>query len=125
MEILDKLKKSTYDLFDLHKKQFELMLKLLDAFHIKEYKIKNPDKTSVVLAVYYIKDIKTKVVSELPVYECVDSKDHKRLDRLQKKYFSQYHKLELRSYCLKNIKIDKDDKMLACLQEEISRSLNR
>jgi len=125
MEILDNLKKITYNLFDLHKQQEEKLLQLLAALHVKEYKIKNPDKTSVVLAVYYIRDLKTKVVSDLPEYECVESNDHKRLDRLQRKYFSQYHKLELKSYCLKNIKIDKDDKMLACLQKEITSTLNR
>ncbi len=101
------------------------MLKLLEGLHIKEYKILNPDKSSVVLAIYYIKDLKTKVVSDLPEYECVESKDHKRLDRLQKKYFSQYHKLELKSYSLKHIKIDKDDKMLAILENQITKALNR
>lgn len=125
MEILDNLKKVTYNLFELHKKQEELMLQLLAAFHVKEYKIKNPDKTSVVLAVYYTRDLKTKVVSDLPIYECIDSKDHQRLDRLQKKYFSQYHKLELKSYDLTHIKIDANDKMLACLQKEITNALNR
>ena len=112
-------------MFELHKQQEEKLLQLLAALYVKAYKIKNPEKDSVILAKYYIKDLKTKVVSDFPVYECVDTKDHKRIDRLQKKYFSQYHKLEIKSYCLKNIKIDKNDKMLAVLQKEITTALNR
>jgi len=124
MDILKKLSDNIHHLFELHDQQHEKLLQLLAALYVKEYKIKNPDKSSVVLASYYLKDLKSGAIDKRPTYECVDSKDHKRLDRLQKKYFSQYHKLELKSYDISHIKIDKDDKMLACLQKEITNALN-
>jgi len=124
MEILKKLSDNIHNLFELHELQHKKLLQLVAALHVKEYKIKNPDKTSVVLACYYLKDLKSGAIDKRPTYECVKSNDHKRLDRLQKKYFSQYHKLNLKSYDISHIKIDKDDKMLACLQKEITSASN-
>jgi len=116
MELLEKLNKNIHELFELNEKQHELLLKLLSALMVKEYKIKNPDAKSVILASYYLKDLKTKAIAKRPTYECVDPKDHQRINRLQKKYFSQYCKLELKSFNLNHIKIDSNDKMLALIQ---------
>lgn len=124
MDILKKLSDNIHTLFELHSQQHEKLLKLVAALHVKEYKIKNPDKKSVVLASYYLKDLKSGAIDSRPTYECIESNDHKRLDRLQRKYGSQYRKLELKSYDISHIKIDKDDKMLACLQKEITSALN-
>ena len=66
-------------------------------------------------------NIDTKKVEKYPTYECVDSKDHKRIDRLQKKYFSQYRKLTIKSYDLTKFI---PDKTVATIQENITRSLN-
>lgn len=124
MEILKKLADNIHNMFELHDQQHEKLLQLIAALYVKEYKIKNPDKESVVLASYYLKDLKSGAIDKRPTYECIESNDHKKLDRLQRKYGSQYRKLELKSYDISHIKIDKDDKMLACLQNEITSALN-
>lgn len=104
---LNKLIKATYDLIDLEEKKHELFYQLLEALTVKDYKDKNPDAKSVVLASYHIKNKNTNEISKHPELECVASNDHKRLDRLQRKYFSQYRKLKLKSYDLTKFIPDK------------------
>jgi len=121
MEKLEKLVKSIHNLFELEEQKRKTLEKLLEAIHIKEYKQMNPSAKSVVLATYLMSNPETKTVEKYLTYECVDSKDHKRLDRLQKKYFSQYRKLTLKSYDLSKVPIDKE---IATLQKQVTKSLN-
>jgi len=121
MEKLEKLVKSIHNLFELEERKREILEKLLEAIHVKEYKKENPTAKSVVIASYYMSNLETKAVEKYPTYECVDSKDHKRLDKLQKKYYSQYRKLTLKSYDLSKVPIDKE---IATLQTQITKSLN-
>ena len=106
---------------ELEEKKQELLFKLIEALYVKDYKEKNPLAKSVILASYYMSNIDTKKVEKYPTYECVDSKDHKSIDRLQKKYFSQYRKLTIKSYDLTKFI---PDKTVATVQENITRALN-
>lgn len=119
--ILHKLQDSIYDLMELEEKKRETLFKLLEALYIKDYKEKNPLAKSVILATYYMSNVDTKKVEKYPTYECVDSKDHKRIDRLQKKYFSQYRKLTIKSYDLTKFV---SGKTVATVQESITKALN-
>ena len=119
--LIHKLQDSIYKLMELEEKKRELLFKLLEAIYVKDYKEKNPDAKSVILATYYMSNIDTKKVEKYPTYELVDSKDHKRIDRLQKKYFSQYRKLTIKSYDLTKFI---PDKTVATVQEQITKSLN-
>ena len=118
---LRKLQEMIYDMMLLDEKKHELQLKLLEALHVKDYKDKNPNAKSVVLATYFMSNLDTKKVEKHLTYECVDSKDHKRIDRLQKKYFSQYRKLTIKSYDLTKFI---PNKTVATCQEQITKALN-
>ena len=107
-------------MMELDEKKHELQLKLLEALHVKDYKDKNPNATSVILASYFMSNLDTKVVEKYLTYECVDSKDHKRIDRLQRKYKSQYRKLTIKSYDLTKF----NGTVIGTVQEGITRALN-
>lgn len=106
---------------ELEEQKVKKLFQLLEALYVKDYKEKNPNAKSVILATYYMSNLETKKVEKYPTYECVDSKDHKRIDRLQKKYFSQYRKLTIKSYDLTKFI---PDKTVATVQENITKSLN-
>ena len=108
-------------MIELDEKKHELQQKLLEALYVKDYKEKNPKAKSVVLASYHLSNLETKAVEKYPTYECIDSKDHKRIDRLQKKYFSQYRKLKIKSYDLTKFI---PDKTVATYNEQVSKSLS-
>jgi len=108
-------------MMELDEKKHQLQLKLLEALHVKDYKDKFPNAKSVLLASYYMSDIQTKKVEKYLTYECVDSKDHKRIDRLQRKYYSQYRKLTIKSYDLTKFI---PDKTVATYNKLASKALN-
>lgn len=118
--LLLKLQKNVYAMMRLDEKKHQLMLKLLEALYVKDYKEKNPKAKSVLLASYYMSNLETKKVEDYPTFECVDSKDHKRIDRLQRKYHSQYRKLSIKSYDLSKF----NGKVIGTLQEQVTKSLN-
>jgi len=120
MSKLLKLQDSIFKLMELEEQKHKTLLKLLEALHVKDYKEKNPNAKSVILASYFMSNLDTKKVEKYPTYECVDSKDHKRIDRLQRKYHSQYRKLTIKSYDLSKY----NGKMIGTVQEQITRSLN-
>jgi len=116
-----KLKKSIYDMFELEEKKHQILLKLLECLVVKDYKEQNPEATSVVLASYHVKDMDTKIISKYPELECVASNNHKRIDRLQRRFQTQYSRLKLKSYDLTKFI---PDKTIATCQEQITKSLN-
>jgi len=118
---LEKLVKSIHNLFELEEKKRETLNKLIEALYVKDYAEKNPLAKSVILASYYMSNLETKKVEKYLTYECVDSKDHKRIDRLQKKYISQYRKLTLKSYDLTKFI---PNKTIATCQQQITKALN-
>ena len=119
---LEQLKEATYKLFDLQEKQKELMYKLIEALTVKDYKEKNPDAKSVVLISYYAKNVETKSIDRYKTFECIDSTDHKRINRLQN-YFgrAQYRELVFKSYDLTKFE---SGKTIATYQKDISKALN-
>jgi len=124
MNTLDKFIKNCHHIRDLHDLQRETLLKLIEALIVKEYKTKNPENKSVILVSYYLKDKDSKVLDKHPTFECVASNNHKRIDRLQRKYFSQYRKLTFKSYDLTKIMIDKK-KVVAVIQKDVTNALNK
>jgi len=119
---LHKLQKSIYNLLELEEKKRELLFKLLEALWVKDYTEKFPDAKSVILARYFMRNLETREVEKWPTYELVDSKDHKRIDRLQSKFKPQYAQLVIKSYDL--TKFNAQGKFIASVQDQITRSLN-
>jgi len=118
---IEKLIKNIHHMLELDEQKRELLFKLIEAIMVKDYRDKNPNAKSVIFASYYMSNIETRVVEKYPTYECIDSKDQKRIDRLQRKYQSQYRKLKIKSYDLTKFI---PDKTIATCQEQITKSLN-